>query len=135
MSGDWLRLLASRDHLGGLYGDAPPAPDACDLFSVHIDERQDSVTLGFDTRVLPVNLPVEWEEQGLNAFEFHLVFTGVTGLRVTGWGAAEAKEVRLSVRDGGAFDVVLGSGESGIVFRAPAVRLAGPRAYLASDSP
>ncbi|MFA7753895.1 Imm50 family immunity protein [Streptomyces sp. NRRL B-2790] len=135
MGGDWLRLLASPDCLGALYGGDPPAPDACDLFSVHIDERENSVTLGFDTRLLPVNPPVEWEGQGFNAFEFHLVFTGVTGLRVTGWGPAEAKDVRVSFREGGAFEVVLGSGDSGIVFRAAAVRPAGPRAYLASDSP
>ncbi|MFI1362553.1 Imm50 family immunity protein [Streptomyces griseochromogenes] len=135
MGGDWQRLLASPDCLGVLYGEDPPPPDACDLFSVHIDERGNSVTLGFDTRRLPVNPPAEWERKGLNAFEFHLVFTGVTGLRVTGWGAAEAKRVRVSFREGGGFDVVLGAEESGIVFGAAAVRPAGPRAYLASDSP
>ncbi|WUW86846.1 immunity 50 family protein [Streptomyces sp. NBC_01451] len=57
---------------------------------MHIDERDDSVTLGFDTRAFPVNLPPEWRGKGFNAFEFHLFFTGVTGLRVTGWGASEA---------------------------------------------
>ncbi|WP_244184234.1 Imm50 family immunity protein [Streptomyces cellostaticus] len=102
---------------------------------MHIDEREDSVTLGFDTRLFPVNPPVEWEGKGFNAFEFHLVFTGVTGFRATGWGAAEAKDVRVFLRDGGGLGVELGPEGSGIVFRAAAVRLAGPRAYRASDSP
>ncbi|MEU9381540.1 Imm50 family immunity protein [Streptomyces sp. NPDC048279] len=135
MSGDWTRMLAASNLLGELYGDVPPTPDRIDLTYVHIDERENSVTLGFDTRHLPVNSPEEWTVNGFNAFAFSLVFTGVDGLRVTGWGAAEARQVDIPVRHGGVFDVILGTEGSGITFRAPAVRLAGTRAYLASGSP
>ncbi|WP_330304940.1 MULTISPECIES: Imm50 family immunity protein [unclassified Streptomyces] len=135
MSADWLQLLASAEYLGGLYDGAPPAHDVCDLFYVHIDERENSVTLGFDTRRLPSNPPAEWVEKGLNAFEFYLVFAEVEGLQVTGWGAAEAKEIHLATHGGAFFEVVLGSEGSGIAFRAATARLAKWRGYLASDSP
>ncbi|WRZ89637.1 immunity 50 family protein [Streptomyces sp. NBC_01007] len=100
---------------------------------MHIDERETSVTLGFDTRILPVNAPVEWHEKGFNAFEFHLVFGGVEGLRVTGWNATAAGNIDMIVREG-VFEVVLGPAESGIAFRASTARLARTRAYLASGS-
>ncbi|WP_406474636.1 Imm50 family immunity protein [Streptomyces sp. NBC_01615] len=135
MSADWLQLLASPGYLGGLYDGAPPSPDVCDLFYVHIDERGNSVTLGFDTRSFPVNPLEEWEGKGFNAFEFHLVFAEVEGLQVTGWGASEAKEIRLAIGDGDFFEVALGFEGSGIIFRASTARLAKTRAYLASDSP
>ncbi|MFI6489343.1 Imm50 family immunity protein [Streptomyces sp. NPDC050564] len=135
MHADWLQLLASPDHLGELYGGAPPSPEVCDLFYVHIDERGRSVTLGFDTRSFPVNPPREWEVGKLNAFEFHLVFAQVEGLQVTGWGASEAQKIHLAIHDGGSFEVVLGHEDSGIAFRASTACLARPRAYLASDRP
>ena len=135
MSADWSQLLASTEYLGELYDGAPPPTDECDLFYVHIDEREDSVTLGFDTRAFPMNPPPEWRGQDFNAFEFHLFFTGVTGLRVTGWGASEAKAINLTLRDGGHVEVALGSEASGITFRAAAARLTRTRAYLASNNP
>jgi hypothetical protein len=106
MNADWMRLLGSHG-----WG----------LSYVHIDERGDSVTLGFERR------------DGGEGFEFFVVFAGVDGLRVTGWGADQAKEVRVSVLDGGGFDVVLGSRESGIVFRATGARLSKSRAYPAGS--
>ncbi|MEV8035210.1 Imm50 family immunity protein [Streptomyces sp. NPDC002742] len=133
MSADWSRLLASPDCLGDLYDRSPPSAGSCDPFYVHIDERENSVTLGFDTRTFPVNAPAEWHESGFNAFEFHLVFEGVEELRVTGWDAAAAETIGLTVRED-LFEVVLGSPESGIVFRASTARLARTHAYRASDS-
>ncbi|WP_328557851.1 Imm50 family immunity protein [Streptomyces sp. NBC_00358] len=133
MSADWSHLLASPEYLGGLYDGTPPPAGSCDPFYVHIDERGTSVTLGFDTRILPVNIPAEWHEQGFNAFEFHLVFEGVEKLRVTGWDAAAAGNIGMTAREG-VFEVVLGSAESGIAFRASTARLARARAYLASGS-
>ncbi|MEU5597312.1 hypothetical protein [Streptomyces sp. NPDC020298] len=103
MSGDWLELVEA-----GGYG----------IFYVHIDERGDSVTLGFE------------KVEEVEGFEFHVVFTGVRGLTVAGWGAEEAKGVRVSVREGEGFDVVLGEPRSGITFRAAAVRLGKSRTYL-----
>ncbi|MEU4083745.1 Imm50 family immunity protein [Streptomyces aureus] len=133
MSADWTRLLASPGYLGALYDGTPPPAGSCDPFYVHIDERGTSVTLGFDTRILPVNAPVEWHEMGFNAFEFHLVFEGVEGLRVTGWDSAAAKDIGMTTREG-AFEVTLGPTESGIAFRASTARLARARGYLASGS-
>jgi len=131
MSADWTRLLASPGYLGALYDGTPPPAGSCDPFYVHIDERGTSVTLGFDTRILPVNAPVEWHEKGFNAFEFHLVFEGVSGLRVTGWDAAAAGRIGMTVREEN-FEVTLGSPESGIAFHASTARLARTHAYLAS---
>ncbi|MGW0630241.1 Imm50 family immunity protein [Streptomyces sp. NPDC002758] len=135
MGADWQQILAAPEYLGELYGTNPPPQDACDLFYVHIDERDNSVTLGIGTREFPVNPRPEWQDKGLNAFEFYLVFTDVTGLGVTGWGAEEAKEMHVTVGNGGTWDVVLGSERSGIHFQASAAQLRRPRAYLASDSP
>ncbi|GGJ13040.1 Imm50 family immunity protein [Streptomyces brasiliensis] len=135
MGADWQRLLAAPEYLGELYGTNPPPQDACNLFYVHIDERDNSVTLGLGTREFPVNPRPEWQDKGFNAFEFYLVCTDVTDLRVTGWGAAEARRIHLTVGNGGTCDVVLGSEHSGITFRASATHLRRLRAYLASDSP
>ncbi|MET7454693.1 Imm50 family immunity protein [Streptomyces sp. NPDC005574] len=135
MPADWTRLLASPEFLGPLYDGNPPPPEVCDLFYVHIDERAHSVTLGFDTRVFPSIPAPGWEEQGLNAFEFHLVFTGVERLRVTGWGAGEARSIDLSVTADGGLRVLLGTESSGVTFRAETLRMAKTRAYPASDIP
>jgi hypothetical protein len=135
MSADWLRLLASHDFLGRLYDAAPPSVDLCRLGYVHIDERAHSVTLAFDTKSLPVRIPSDWEGRELNTLEFYLVFTDVERLEVTGWGAAVAKEVDLTLHEDRSLDVVLGTVESGMAFRASAVHLGRTRPYLASDSP
>ncbi|MGY4922466.1 Imm50 family immunity protein [Streptomyces sp. 900105755] len=134
MSADWSRVLASPEYLGELYEGTAPAAGSCDPFYVHIDERNVSVTLGFSTRILPANAPAEWREKEFNAFDFYLAFEGVTDLRVTGWGASEAKNVGLAVHEH-CFDVVLGTPDSGITFRAATARLARTHAYLASGSP
>ncbi|PTM91176.1 hypothetical protein C7821_111151 [Streptomyces sp. VMFN-G11Ma] len=105
MGADWRQLLPSDGFL-----------DACRLFYVHFDERGSSATLGFETRECPVDPLPEWVENGYNAFEFYFVFTGVTGVRVRRQGTS------------------LGSGDSGISFRASAVELVKSRAYLASGS-
>ncbi|PKT70030.1 hypothetical protein CW362_26335 [Streptomyces populi] len=131
MSADWSRLLASPEFLGKLYGSDPPSADSCDPFYVHVDERENSVTLGFDTRVLPVRIPAAWREKRFNAFEFHLVFERVSGLRVTGWDAAAARRIGMVVREEN-FEVILGSPGSGIAFHASTARLARTHAYLAS---
>ncbi|MFE3161891.1 Imm50 family immunity protein [Streptomyces sp. NPDC059224] len=92
------------------------------------------MTLGSGARALPVNVPPEWRERGFSSFEFPLVFEGVARLRVTGWGAAEAEHIAMTSREG-AFDVVLGSGDSAIAFGAATVRPARTHAYVAAGSP
>ncbi|MFJ8155630.1 hypothetical protein [Streptomyces sp. NPDC094468] len=85
------------------------------LSSVHLDERENSVTLGFRRSA---------DGQG---FAFHVVFTQTEGLRVTGWGAAEARKVRVSGGAEDGYDVRLGWEESGIRFRAAGARLGARR--------
>jgi hypothetical protein len=134
MHGDLQQLLGSLEFLGPLYEHAPPAPEECSLFYVHIDERGNSVTLGFDTRRLPGNPPEEWQSARFNAVEFYLLFTEIEGLRISGWGADEARDVLVLRRGEEQCDVVLGSSASGMEFRASHVRLSRLRPYLASDS-
>ncbi|MER5526994.1 hypothetical protein ABT075_20740 [Streptomyces sp. NPDC002677] len=100
MSTDWREVLDAHDW---------------SLSYVHLDEREDSVTLGFERRA------------GSEGFAFHLVFTGVEGPRVTGWGATEARQVRVSGVAEGGYDVLLGREESGIRFRAAGARLGARR--------
>lgn len=90
-------------------------PESYDLFYLHIDERENSVTLGFD------------------AFEHYLVFADISGLRVTGWGPAEAREVNLTAQEDGSVRVALGTETSGVSFQASAVRLTKTHGYRAPD--
>ncbi|MEU6480699.1 Imm50 family immunity protein [Streptomyces sp. NPDC047017] len=138
MSADLIQALTAAgflEELRALYGDSPPPFERCDLFYLHIDERGDSVTLGFETRTLPTHRPEKWTGKGFNAFEFFVVFSGVQGLRITGWGPSESRAADLTVHGGNLFEVCLGSDESGVTFRASAVRLGRTHAYLASGIP
>jgi hypothetical protein len=132
---EWSQLLSSPGFLGELYDGAPPAPDYCELFYVHLDERADSVTLGFDTRTIPTNPLPEWGSRRCNAFTFYLVFTDTQGVRVDGWGPSVAGEVHLITSTGGQLEVTLGHTGSGMTFEASSVTLTTPGTYLASDSP
>lgn len=132
---DWVPLLLVTGDSAGLlelYDGTPPPLDSCSLFYVHLDERGDSVTLGFETERLPPKPPSEWRQKPFNTFEFHLVFGGVKGLRVRGWGPAQAKEVALIGRDGGQVDVTLGGAGSGVEFRASSMSLGRTRVFLAA---
>lgn len=128
----WRKILGSPGFLGELYEGIPPTVTQCDLFYVHIDERDDSVTLGFDTRSLPSNPHPEWLERPYNSLEFYLIFSDVTEFRATGWGRIEASEIDITAAPGQKIAVVLGSKESGISFRAASMSLASTRVYLAA---
>ena len=54
------------------------------MFSVHVDERDAAVTLGFETGVLPDRPRPEWADTAYNTFVFSLVFRAVSDLRVRG---------------------------------------------------
>lgn len=133
MSADWRRLLAGPAFLGDLYEGLPPGIGDCDLFYCHIDERGNSVTLGFDTRVFPDKAPADWLEGNLNSFEFYVVFDEVWGVAVTGWGAAESRNLSLTATDDG-LELRLGTAESGITFRARRAALSSKRPYLRAGS-
>ncbi|WP_217253639.1 Imm50 family immunity protein [Streptomyces sp. AC602_WCS936] len=130
---DWQQFLASPEYLGEFY-DVPPSPDLCDLFYVHIDERGNSITFGFDTKKFPSRPRGEWQEKGLNAFEFYLVFTDVEDLRVSGWGPPVVKEFEFTWRESGQVAVAITGEGSEIAFCATSVFMAKTRAYLAQVS-
>ncbi|MFF2204272.1 Imm50 family immunity protein [Streptomyces sp. NPDC058145] len=132
---EWQRLVGDPSVLGGLYEGHSPALDDCELFYVHADERDNSVTVGFDTMRLPSCPRLEWSEVAYNRFEFYLLFSGVTDFQVNGWGMREAREVDFVTVPGEAIKVSLGGTGSGVHFVASSMRLARTRVYLASDVP
>ena len=129
----WFQILGAPGYLAEMY-DAIPSPNLCELFYVHIDERDKSVTLGFDTSEFPSHPRPEWQEKGFNAFEFYLVFSSVQGLRVSGWGPSQAKVIDLTSLGDGRVRVIAGHAGAGIELIAPSVALTKTRAYLAASA-
>lgn len=130
----WVQLLTEPALIESLY-DSPPELSACALFYVHLDERADSVTLGFDTSHLPSHPRPEWQEKPFNAFEFHLEFESVSELRVAGWAAPARKNILLSAREDGGVRFSASAPGSLLEFAADRVRVARTRTYLASSAP
>ncbi|MER5929377.1 Imm50 family immunity protein [Streptomyces sp. NPDC002054] len=75
--------------------DSPPDLGGCLMFSAHIDERDTSVTLGFQTDRLPDRPRPEWADTTYNTFVFSLVFREVAELRIRGILAEAQREVSL----------------------------------------
>lgn len=130
----WVQLLTEPALIASLY-DSPPGLSACALFYVHLDERADSVTLGFDTSHLPSNPRPEWQEKPFNAFEFHLQFESVSELRVAGWAAPAQKNILMSAREAGGVKFSASAPGSLLEFAADRVRVVRTRTYLASSAP
>ncbi len=116
---------------------ALPALDACELFHCLVDEREVSVTLGFDLCPAPPAVLEHWGNgDGGNAFEFFLTFTSVAGLRVSGWGGSARRTVRILRAPGpGGITVTVESPTEHLAFRAEEARLTRARTYLAATSP
>ncbi|GGW58631.1 Imm50 family immunity protein [Streptomyces xantholiticus] len=128
---EWADLLAepwsTRETLG-----VPPELDDCTLDSCHIDERDTSVTLGFDTRRVPDgSIPGSAESQA-NALEFFVTFTSVEELRITGWASAAGGAVSMSRSESGGIAVSIDSSAWRISFQARTALLSRARAYRAS---
>ncbi|WP_279634631.1 Imm50 family immunity protein [Streptomyces bobili] len=135
MSGsDWASILTDSRFLGGLYAGCPPTLEQCELFYVHLDERGDSATLGFETRLLPSAPRPEWREKPYNRLEFYLLLGGLTGFVVDGWGPAEAAGFDITAVSDKEIAVRLGSGQGGMRFRASSIRLTRTRVYLAAEA-
>ncbi|MFJ9173744.1 Imm50 family immunity protein [Streptomyces sp. NPDC102360] len=115
--------------------DSAPELSSCDLFYVHIDERESSVTLGFDTSHFPARPLPEWQAREFNAFEFHLRFDSVSELNVSGWSAPAQKTVRMSADDDGVLRFSARGPESLLEFSARQVCVIRTRTYLASAAP
>ncbi|MEU5811732.1 Imm50 family immunity protein [Streptomyces sp. NPDC047718] len=121
---DWPELRA-------LYG-TDPLPDlgTCTLFHVHIDERDTSVTFGFETQQLPQHPKPEWSDKPYNTLAFWIEFTGVAGLRMSGIRAEAERSVRIT---GGntaeGLRVAVDSDNRSIAFSATASRVSHTRVY------
>ncbi|MFI1322730.1 hypothetical protein EF913_04235 [Streptomyces sp. WAC04189] len=131
---DWHRCLHSVDKLAALYSHLP-ALEQCKLMYVHIDEREDSVTLGFSTQAMPTNLPQEWMGTEFNTVEFYVRCSQVAELKVAGWDSTQAMHVEFSRDAQGWTRIGLGTSGSGIAFRSPSVIVTKTRSYLATAAP
>ncbi|MFD4591322.1 Imm50 family immunity protein [Streptomyces rubiginosohelvolus] len=130
---DWARLLDDPQSLQSLYDDEPDL-DQCDLFHVLMDERGDSITLGFQTAHTPARIRPEWEEKVCNSFTFYLVFSRVEQLTVQGWTAPACKTVSIQRHPDEKLSVSITSEEASPLFRARSVVLSAARVGSVSSS-
>ncbi|MFB8383373.1 Imm50 family immunity protein [Streptomyces rubiginosohelvolus] len=130
---DWARLLDDPQSIQSLYDDEPDL-DQCDLFHVLVDERGDSITLGFRTPHTPARIRPEWEGKVYNSFTFHLVFSRVEQLAVQGWAAPACKTVSIRRDPDEKLSVAITSEEASLLFRARSVVLSAARVGLVSSS-
>ncbi len=119
--------------LAALY-ETQPHLSSCPLYYVHVDERETSVTLGFETPRLPDHPRAEWEGKRYNTVRFFVVFTGVDKLRITGI-AAESPDrhdrtVGVVVTDTGRQQVSVTSENRSITFSAVTSAVTRIRVYL-----
>ncbi|NED00291.1 hypothetical protein G3I55_01245 [Streptomyces sp. SID6648] len=130
---DWARLLDDPQSIRSLYDDEPNL-DQCDLFHVLVDERGDSITLGFQTAQTPARIRAEWEGKEYNSFTFYLVFSWVEQLAVQGWAAPAHKRVSIRRDPDEKLSVAITSEEASLLFRARSVALSAARVGLVSSS-
>ncbi|GHH76766.1 hypothetical protein GCM10018781_48640 [Kitasatospora indigofera] len=124
---DDLAGLLDGLHAGLLSG--LPAFEDLDLFHLLVDERGDSVTLGFEHAGLPPAPPRDRVDRGLNAVEFFLVLSGLTRLQIDGWDYRGPAEYTLSrTRSGHALLSMRGPG-SNVEIEFAAARVEGLRAF------
>ncbi|MEV6578109.1 Imm50 family immunity protein [Streptomyces sp. NPDC051582] len=123
--------MSARTGLAALY-EVPPELGSCDLYDVHIDERDTSVTFGFETASLPDHPLPEWGEPGAayNTLYFTLVFTGVRDLRISGIRAEAEHEVRITGTAPGRVEVAMAGGTRSIRFSAAGSRVTRVRVGL-----
>ncbi|MDT0455983.1 Imm50 family immunity protein [Streptomyces sp. DSM 41527] len=130
----WYDFLVDSQ-IADQYFDEVPDLGGCDLFSVHIDERDVGLTLGVDLLRLPDKLLPEWEGKNFNAFTFFLTFTMIDELHVDGWRYTPKRSVEIGRRGERRIWVeIRGQGES-VKFTADAIKMSGVRAYRASSVP
>ncbi|MEU4267962.1 Imm50 family immunity protein [Streptomyces sp. NPDC026092] len=131
---DWTLITDSAEAITDAYA-RPPRLNECELFYVQIDERDASVTLGFETSVLPSSPPPAWTGRTYNAVEFYLKFMRVKELRITGWdSSARDSVVMLDRRDDESVRVSVDGERSHLDFAASAPLLTRARPFLRSDA-
>lgn len=114
--------------------DTPPDLSSCPLYYVHVDERDTSVTLGFESSRLPDHPQPDWQEGTYNTLRFFAVFSGVDELRMTGIAAEHPdlhdRTVSLTETVTGRQRVSVTSSTRSISFTAETSRLDRIRVYL-----
>ncbi|MFD9405710.1 Imm50 family immunity protein [Streptomyces sp. NPDC059989] len=125
---------SSWPEIAALY-DVPPDLSSCPLYSVHVDERDTSVTLGFETSHLPDHPDPQWAASRYNTFVFFVLFTGVEELRMAGIAAEHPDSAERVVRVGEASEagvrwVSANSETRSISFSAAASAVVRTRVYL-----
>jgi hypothetical protein len=91
----WPLLLDDPVPMTDLFGTVPDLA-AFRLISLHADERDTGVIVGFERYGLPDRPPAEWHEKGLNAFQFPLFHHQVTDLRIAAWDGTAPEAVALA---------------------------------------
>ncbi|NXY96607.1 hypothetical protein HYE82_19880 [Streptomyces sp. BR123] len=110
-----------------------PVPDlsTCHFFYLHIDERDTSVTFGFETQQLPPHPKPEWAEKAYNTLCFWIEFTDVADLQLRGIQAEVERSVQITSGDTpGSLHVSVRSSTRSIAFTAAASRVSHTRVYL-----
>lgn len=115
-----------------LYGTTPlPDLNTCHFFYLHVDERDTSVTFGFETQQLPRHPKPEWVQKAYNTLRFWIEFTGVVDLRLQGVLAEAERSVQITGGSTpGTLQVSVHSGTRSIAFTAAASRVSHTRVYL-----
>lgn len=113
---------------------SPPDLSSRPLYYVHVDERDTSAALGFETSRLPDRPRPEREGKRYDTVRFFVVFTGVDELRVTGIAAehpdARDRAVGVVVAGDGRQRVSVTGETRSVVFSAAASAVTGIRVYL-----
>ncbi|MFJ7154394.1 Imm50 family immunity protein [Streptomyces sp. NPDC101118] len=110
--------------------DTPPGLAECRLFSVHVDERDVSVTLRFETSALPDRPRPAWTGRPYNTFCFSLLFSGVAALRLRGLLADGESETSLRPTEDDRLAVTVAGPHRLIEFTAATATLAAPEVRL-----
>jgi hypothetical protein len=131
---DWTTFLTNPSDVLDLY-DKPPTVDSCDLFYLHIDERDTSITFGFDSRELPARPLQKWQEKEFNSIEFFVSFIKVSHLSVDGWESQGQKKIRISRNSAGEMVIRVTSDGSNLAFRAESASVTHFHPYLAAPGP
>ncbi|XIE79195.1 Imm50 family immunity protein [Streptomyces sp. SBR177] len=128
---DWISLVDTEGRLSHLYEIDLPL-EACDLFYLQIDERGTSVTLGFETSILPTNPHPDWSEKPYNTLEFYIEFTEIQDITIAGWTSSARTGIDFSTPGGRSVQVSINRPESKLHFTAGASSVTRLRPYLAA---
>ncbi|MFE2721521.1 Imm50 family immunity protein [Kitasatospora sp. NPDC059327] len=126
---DWSAEVANPGAIREVLGTPPPPLVDYHLDSVHIDEREASVTLRFSASAVPVGAADLWQTRGHNAVEFVLLCVGVKNFRVDAWSGRPTTVAGL-----GGGTVVLTGQDKRVSFETDEIRAQPPVGSLRSQA-